>query len=100
MKCGELHGGAPVLALVYAGPDAVVKVRKLAGATNPDHADPTTIRGAFGRNTLEGVMENVIHASSDDREAEREIKLWFRPDELLEPLFDMPATTRKEKVKR
>ncbi len=84
--CGDLHGGAPVLALVYAGPEAILKVRKLAGATNPDHADPTTIRGAFGRNTLEGVMENVLHASSDDREAAREIALWFRPEELIEPL--------------
>ena len=85
--CGELHGGAPVLALVYAGPGAIAKARELAGATNPEAAEPTTIRGAFGRNTAAGVMENVIHASSDAQEAEREIKLWFRPEELVVPFY-------------
>ncbi|MBI3088259.1 MAG: nucleoside-diphosphate kinase [Candidatus Omnitrophica bacterium] len=81
---GQLHGVDYVLAFVYAGPDAIAKVRQAAGATDPEQADPASLRGAFGRNTA-GVMENILHASSDAREAEREIALWFRPDELLSP---------------
>ena len=85
--CGELHGVNHVLALVYAGPEAIRLVRQLAGATNPEAADPTSLRGALGRLTSAGLMENVLHASSDEREAEREIKLWFRPEDLLRPLY-------------
>lgn len=84
---GELHGVGYVLALVYAGPGAVAVVRQAAGATNPEAASPTSLRGSLGRMTTKGVMENVLHASSDDREAQREIPLWFRPDELLVPLY-------------
>ena len=87
--CGELHGINHVLALVYIGSGAVGRVRQLAGATNPEHADPSTIRGALGRITTKGVMENVLHASSDLQEAEREIKLWFRPEELLVQVYPM-----------
>lgn len=84
--CGELHGVDSVLALVYAGPEAIQQVRRAAGATNPEAADPTSIRGAYGRLTTTGLMENVLHASSDQSEAEREITLWFKPEELIRPL--------------
>ena len=50
-------------------------------------AVPTSIRGAYGRLTTKGVFENVVHASSYEQEAEREIRLWFRPDELLQPVL-------------
>ena len=80
---GKLHGTSSVLALVYWGPDAIERVRQLAGATHPEQADPTSIRGALGRMTTTGLMENVLHASADAREAEREIRLWFRLEELL-----------------
>jgi nucleoside-diphosphate kinase len=80
---GTLHGVNAVLALVYWGDDAIERVRRATGATNPEKAEPLTIRGALGRNLSSGLMENVIHASSDAREAEREIRLWFRPEELL-----------------
>jgi len=83
--CGELHGVSYVLALVYAGADAIRRVRQVAGATNPEMAEPTSIRGAYGRMTTRGVMENILHASSDEQEAKREIALWFRPEELLQP---------------
>jgi len=89
--CGDLHGVGYVLALVYAGPEAIARVRQLAGATNPEAAAPASIRGALGRVTTSGLMENVIHASSDEQEAEREIKLWFRPEELLRSLFATKA---------
>lgn len=72
-----------VMALVYQGEDAIRKVRMIAGATNPEEADSVSIRGAYGRITTAGVFENVIHASSSPDEAEREIKLWFSPDEVV-----------------
>ena len=83
---GKLHGTTYVLALVLWGERAIERVRQLAGATNPEQADSTSIRGALGRMTTAGVMENVLHASSDTAEAAREIRLWFRPEELLRSL--------------
>lgn len=80
---GEMNGCKRLLASVYQGDNAIQLCRTLAGATNPEKADPRSIRGAFGRITTEGTFENVIHVSSDPSEAEREISLWFRPDELF-----------------
>ncbi|OGR88794.1 MAG: nucleoside-diphosphate kinase [Elusimicrobia bacterium RIFCSPHIGHO2_02_FULL_57_9] len=82
---GDFHGfpGHRVLAMVYRGEGAIAKVRQIAGATNPEQAEPGTIRGSFGRITTAGQFENVIHASSDPRDAEREIRLWFKADEIL-----------------
>ena len=77
-----------VLALVYEGEDAISKVRKVAGATNPEKAEPTTIRGKYGRiHSKTKVFENVIHASEDEKDAEREIKLWFKPHELSSDVY-------------
>ena len=89
--CGELHGVNYVVVLVYRGPEAIAKMRKLAGATNPEAAELMSLRGAYGRMTTKGIMENVIHASSDEADAEREIKLWFKPEELLAPLYETTA---------
>jgi len=84
---GELHDRKKVMALVYWGKDAIKKCREMAGATNPEEADPTSIRGSYGRITTKGLYENVIHVSSDDSEAAREIKLWFSPDEIIVDLY-------------
>lgn len=84
---GELHERKKVLAMVYWGEEAIKKVRQIAGATNPEEADPVSIRGAYGRITTKGVYENVIHASSNDQEAMREIQLWFEPDEIIVNLY-------------
>jgi nucleoside-diphosphate kinase len=84
---GKFHGQSKILALIYSGKDAVRKSRDLAGATNPEEALPTSIRGAFGRITTQGVFENVVHVSSDSSEAEREIKLWFTPEEIEGQLY-------------
>ncbi len=81
--CGKQHGRNKVIAFVYWGEDAIKKLRILAGATNPEEADPSTIRGAYGRITTKGVYENVIHVSDSPETAEREIKLWFSPEELI-----------------
>ena len=80
---GKLHGVDYVLALVLQGERAIERVREVTGATHPEKAEPWSIRGAFGRMRTNGLMENVIHASSDATEAEREIHLWFQPHELL-----------------
>ena len=86
---GKIHGEqySRVLALVYQGEEAIAKLRKIAGATNPEEADPISIRGAYGRITTKGIYENVIHCSSDPLEAEREIKLWFKPEELVVKIY-------------
>ena len=76
-----------VLALVYSGDNAIQKVRELAGATNPEEASPTSIRGQYGRITTKGIFENVVHCSANEPEAETEIKLWFAPDELVENIY-------------
>lgn len=86
---GVLHGVNYVLAFVLWGPDAIERVRQVTGATNPEKADPRTIRGALGRNLSTGLMENVIHASSAAAEAQREIALWFKPGELLRAIPGM-----------
>ncbi len=84
---GALHGDNRVMALVYWGEEAIQKVRSLAGATNPEEASPTTIRGQYGRILTSGLFENVIHASSNEEEAEKEIKLWFEPHEIVYDLY-------------
>ncbi len=94
---GRYHSRKKVMALVYVGVSAIKKVRELSGATNPEEADPTTIRGQYGRITTKGVYENVIHASADKKDAEREIKLWFQPDEIIFPLYKTKKADVKEK---
>ncbi|MBN2120226.1 MAG: nucleoside-diphosphate kinase [Candidatus Omnitrophica bacterium] len=84
---GFLHGENRVMAMVYYGKDAISKVREIAGSTNPEEAEPVSIRGAYGRILTTGLYENVIHASSSTQEAEREIKLWFEPREIVIELY-------------
>jgi nucleoside-diphosphate kinase len=90
---GELHDRRKVMAMVYWGKDAIQKVRELAGATNPEEADSTSIRGSYGRITTKGLYENVLHASTNPSEAEREIKLWFDPDEIIVDLYPTKMET-------
>lgn len=82
-----------VFALVYHGENAIEKIRALAGSTNPEKADFTTIRGKYGRiNSKTGVFENVVHVSDSDASAKREIQLWFEPEELTSVIYP----TKKE----
>ncbi len=80
-----------VIAIAYQGPDAVKKVRDIAGPTNPHIAreeKPGCIRSLGSviplkdekENVIGERMDNLIHASATDSEAEREIKLWFKPN--------------------
>lgn len=98
---GKLHGENRVMALIYWGKDAISKVRQICGATNPEEADPVSVRGAYGRILTTGLYENVVHASSEKGEAEREIKLWFSPDEIVYELYptkEMVFKNFKKKV--
>jgi nucleoside-diphosphate kinase len=94
---GEYHDRRKVMALVYWGEDAIKKCRTLAGATNPEEADSTSIRGSYGRITTHGVYENVIHVSSSADEAQREIKLWFSPEDIIVDLYPAKLATEKER---
>ena len=68
----------PVVAMVIEGRDAVSALRALCGATNPAEAHSGTIRGDYGART----QRNLIHASDSILSAEREIALFFQPEEL------------------
>ncbi len=70
---------APVMAMVWEGPNAVAAVRQTMGATRPTEAAPGTLRHDFA---LE-VGRNLTHASDTPENGEKEVALWFRPDELV-----------------
>jgi nucleoside-diphosphate kinase len=99
---GKLHGREyeRVLAFVYQGENAIERVRSLAGTTNPEEADATTIRGAYGRILTSGIYENVIHCSANEEEAEREIKLWFRPNEIVDEIYPTKIVNKSNSEER
>ena len=69
----------PVLAMVWEGENAVTICRNMMGKTNPAESAPGTIRGDYGMVT--GL--NIIHGSDSVESAEREIKIFFRPEEIV-----------------
>ena len=70
---------APVMAMAWEGPNAIVAVRQTMGATRPTEAAPGSIRHDFG---LE-VGRNLTHASDSVENGEKEVALWFKPEELV-----------------
>lgn len=70
---------APVIAMVLEGREAVEVVRQTMGATDPVKAGPGTIRGDLGLD----IGRNLVHGSDSPETAEREISLFFRPEEIL-----------------
>jgi nucleoside-diphosphate kinase len=96
-----------VIALVYQGEDAVKKIRDICGPTNPHVARekrPGCIR-ALGTivplkdsagNDIGERMDNLIHASASDSEAEREIKLWFRPSDFPPFMRSFPTEVNEQ----
>lgn len=67
----------PIVPLILEGEDVVAQTRMLAGATRPWEAEKGTIRADFGLHNPDAPIENVIHASANEEEAEQEINLWF-----------------------
>jgi nucleoside-diphosphate kinase len=72
--------GGPVIAGILVGPQAVSVVRTLMGPTDGAAAPPGTIRGDFAITK----QFNLIHGSDSPESAEREIALWFRPQEVVD----------------
>ncbi len=70
---------APVMAMVWEGPNAIAAVRQTMGATRPTEAAPGSIRHDFA---LE-VGRNLTHASDTAENGEKEVALWFKADELV-----------------
>ena len=90
---GKVHNVNRVLAMVYEGENAIKKIRDIVGDTDPEKANPVSIRGAYGRITRSGVFENVVHASSSVQDAEKEIKLWFKPEEIVSQIYPVKEIT-------
>ncbi len=78
----------PIAAMVISGPNAVEMVRKIVGNTVPQNADIGSIRGDYSIDfpmsaTIEKrPIKNILHASGNVEEAEKEISIWFSHDEL------------------
>lgn len=92
---GRFHNQKKLILIIYYGERAVHLCREIAGATNPEKADPQSIRGAFGRITAQGLYENIVHVSSDPKETQREIKLWFSPGDILGNLYPAKIKTNR-----
>jgi nucleoside-diphosphate kinase len=70
---------APVVVMVLEGPNAIAAARQTMGATKPNEAAPGTIRADLGLD----ISRNIVHGSDKAETAEREIKLYFKPEELI-----------------
>jgi len=112
---GGYHSFPWVYAFAYWGEDACTKIRNIVGRTNPLDTDQgkkiVTLRQKYGRNVIilddfgnerfdeKGHVlvryENVLHASFSDM-SEYEIKLWFRPEELLSQYRLYPVIENEE----
>ncbi len=86
----DMMNQGPVIVYVLEGVESVALVRKMVGTTEPKSALPGTIRGdyahiSFGYADEKGVgVPNLIHASGDPAEAEKEINHWFSDSEIFE----------------
>ena len=76
----EFITAGPTLSMVVEGDNAIAVVRRLVGATNPQNADPGTIRHDYGMVT----GRNLIHASDSATSSAREIALFFKKDDIIE----------------
>ena len=79
----------PILAIALEGIEIVEVVRKMIGSTEPKAALPGTIRGDYAHVSYKyadatgtGIF-NLIHASATPEEAEVELAVWFKPEELF-----------------
>ncbi len=70
---------APVMAMVWEGPNAIQAIRQTMGATSPTEAAPGSIRHDFALQ----IGRNLTHASDKVENGEKEVALWFTPQELV-----------------
>lgn len=79
----------PVVAMVLSGNQAVGVVTKLVGGTEPTTSDVGTIRGDYTLDSYalssldERAVRNLVHCSDKPEEAQREMQIWFKPEELV-----------------
>jgi nucleoside-diphosphate kinase len=71
---------APIVASVFEGEGAIERIRELMGATDPAKAAPGTIRKDYGRD----IQRNSTHASDSPENAEKEIAIFFKEEEIFE----------------
>jgi nucleoside-diphosphate kinase len=101
----------PVIIMVIEGAHAIEWVRKIVGHGNPLSADVATIRADYTIDSyvvadeVDRAARNMVHASGNVSEAEREIKVWFKEPELVEYdlaiekiLYDKDWETTREKL--
>ena len=69
----------PVVVQVLEGENAMQRNRDIMGATNPENAEPGTIR----KELAESIEANSVHGSDSDENAAIEIAFFFRPDEIV-----------------
>lgn len=80
---------APVVAMVWEGNQAVAVIKKLVGSTEPATSDVGTVRGDFTIDSYahsayeDRAVRNLIHCSDAPEEAEREIALWLKEEEMM-----------------
>lgn len=99
----------PIIAIVLEGAHSVAVVRKIVGSTEPLMSDVGTIRGDFVLDSYKladdgnRAVRNIVHASSSVKEAENEIKHWFKNDEIFDYthineriLYDVNMDGKKE----
>ncbi|KKR31148.1 MAG: Nucleoside diphosphate kinase [Candidatus Falkowbacteria bacterium GW2011_GWF2_39_8] len=89
MANAKYLSSGPVVAMIWQGNQATALVRKITGGTEPLTSDVGTIRGDFTLDTYaladtdQRSVRNLIHASGNVEEAEKEIPIWFKEDEII-----------------
>jgi nucleoside-diphosphate kinase len=98
----DMLTSGPIIALALEGVEMVGIARKMVGATEPKEAVPGTIRGDYSHVSYNYAEDkkigifNLIHASASPEEAELEINVWFKPEELVEHKPSYTKFTLKE----
>ncbi len=77
----EYITSAPIIAMVFEGENAVERIRKMMGSTDPAKADKGTLRADFGTD----IQHNAVHGSDAVQTAQQEIALFFAPSEIYSP---------------
>ena len=82
---GEFHNVKSIIAIAYEGENAIERLKTYVGKTNPDEAEPSTMRGRYGKiNSKTKNWDNIMHVSDSPENGKKEISIWFDEDELVE----------------
>ncbi len=85
----KFMSAGPIVPMIWEGNKAVGIVKKLVGSTEPLSSDGGTIRGDYTLDSYElasideRAVRNLIHCSDPVSDAEREIPIWFSPEEIV-----------------